>query len=60
MANGTHSRVGGERSRAYRHPSGRLRPKQLNNGGTCSNPGIERRGTERLGTLMAGTDWMRG
>ena len=32
-----HSRVGGERSRAYRHPSGRLRPMQLNNGGTYSD-----------------------
>ena len=58
-ANETHSRVGGERSRAYCHPSGRLRPVQLNNGGACSDPGIERCGTEKLGMLTAGTDWTR-
>lgn len=54
--NGRSSRAGVEEGRAYRRPSGRWRLWLLNNGGTWSDPGIERHGTGKLGTLAAGTE----
>jgi len=57
--NEMNNRAGAERGRAYRHPSDRLHPERLNNGGTCSDPSIERRGTGKLGMPTVGTEWTR-
>ena len=58
-ANGTDNRAEAEWGRAYHRPSGRLHPERLNSGGTCSDPGIGRRGTGKLGMPAAGTEWTR-
>ena len=53
--NETSNRAEVERGNACRRPSDHWRLERLGNGGTCSDPGIGRRGRGKLGTATDGT-----